>query len=94
MAFDLRVLCQRVKEGLFRSNRKKNSRQNSSVTRRVYSIEEIKGILSLTSSLEGNEYFLGPGKRLPDGGPELKIDPSLPTDSTSIIEQIIVEVAP
>ncbi len=28
------------------------------------------------------------------GGPELKINPSMPTDSTSIVEQIIVEVTP
>jgi hypothetical protein len=36
--------------------------------------------------------FLGPGKGLPGGGPELKLTPSIPMDSPYIIEQIIVEV--
>jgi len=30
------------------------------------------------SPLEGNDYFLGPGKGLPGGGPEIVIDP-IPT---------------
>lgn len=50
--------------------------------------------LDISYPLDGNEYFWGPGKGLPGGGPELKITPSLPIDSPYVVEQIIVEVTP
>ena len=61
-----------------------------------FKILKIVGIkdMNLSYPLDGNEYFLGPGKGLPGGGPELKIFPSLPTDSPFIVEQITVEVTP
>ncbi len=61
-----------------------------------FRISKITGIneMDISYPVEGNQYFLGPGKGLPGGGPELKINPSMPTDNTSIVEQIIVEVTP
>ncbi len=50
--------------------------------------------MDLSYPVTGNDYFLGPGTGLPGGGPELKIDPSLPMDSPNIIEQVIIEVVP
>jgi len=45
-----------------------------------FRITEVNGIsdMSPRSPLEGNKYFLGPGKGLPGGGPEIVIDP-IPT---------------
>jgi hypothetical protein len=60
---------------------------------RISKIVNIKD-MGLSYPVGGSDYFLGPGKGLPGGGPELKIDPSLPMDSPYIVEQITVEVTP
>ncbi len=60
---------------------------------RISKITGIRG-MDISYPLEGNEYFLGPGRGLPGGGPEIKITPSLSIDSTSIVEQTIVQVKP
>jgi filamentous hemagglutinin len=46
-------------------------------------IRQIDGIRDLhpRSTLEGNEYFLGPGEHLPGGGPEMVIN-SVPTSDS------------
>jgi hypothetical protein len=45
-----------------------------------FRVKEINGIsgMSPRSPLEGNQYFLGPGKGLPNGAPEMVIN-SVPT---------------
>lgn len=60
-----------------------------------FKIRQVDGIRDLRprSTLEGNEYFLGPGEHLPRGGPEMVID-SVPTsDSKGVtsIMQVFVE---
>lgn len=61
-----------------------------------FRISKIRGIneMDLHYPVKGNNLFLGPGKGLPGGGPEVTISPPLPIDSTFIVEQIIVEVLP
>jgi hypothetical protein len=58
-------------------------------------IRQIDGIRDLypRSTLEGNEYFLGPGEHLPGGGPEMVIDSIPISDSKGVttIMQIFVE---
>jgi hypothetical protein len=41
-----------------------------------FRLKEIRGIKNMAprSPLEGNQYFLGPGKGLPNGAPEMVID--------------------
>jgi len=62
---------------------------------RISKITDIDN-MNLSYPVKGNDYFLGPGKGLPGGGPEIKISPSLPTDSSYVIviEQIVIEVVP
>lgn len=56
---------------------------------RISKITNIKGS-NPASPVSGNQYFLGGGKGLPGGGPELVINPALPMNSPLIIHQVIV----
>jgi hypothetical protein len=58
-----------------------------------FRISRITGVVSRgpASPIGGNEFFLGPGKGLPGGGPELTIAP-ISTQGGTGITQIIVKV--
>jgi hypothetical protein len=58
-----------------------------------FRISKIEGIAQRTpaSTWKGNEFFLGPGKGLPSGGPDLTIS-GIPTNGGPGIQQIIVIV--
>lgn len=50
-------------------------------------VENITGKMP-RSPLEGNEYFLGPGKHLPGGAPEMVIE-SIPTKNTADVTTVL-----
>jgi hypothetical protein len=61
---------------------------------RISKISEISSMDLAFPTKSLSPLFLGPGKGLPGGGPELIISPSVPMDSPYIVEQIIIEVVP
>ncbi len=61
---------------------------------RISKIINIKDMNPIFPVEAENPYFLGPGKGLPGGGPELMVTPSLPMNSTNIVKQVIIEVIP
>ena len=59
-----------------------------------FRISRIGGISSMNpaSPLVGNQYFLGPGRGLPGGGPELTIRPPVPTEGGPEVIQFFISV--
>ena len=66
---------------------RKQSLNGRSILSRVPNVAE----RAPTSPIVGNEHFLGPGKGLPGGGPEVKVS-AIPSVGGSGITQILVEV--
>lgn len=60
-----------------------------------FKVREISDITSMNprSTLEGNEYFLGPGQHLPNGAPEMVINsvPTIDNESVTTILTVLVK---
>ncbi|WP_139942955.1 hemagglutinin repeat-containing protein [Fulvimonas soli] len=61
-----------------------------------FKIRQVDGIFNMSprSPLEGNQYFQGPGRHLPGGGPEMVIDPISTTDNANVRTITTVKVKP